>query len=121
MTVAFFDIYRGRTQHILFTVIWRHTYMVKDHSYSDMGYSFRLAASFFLYPIDRITHTTAIVKPVVVHLLEREIAQWAHHEGSKRRPSHHERTLLARSVHLASISWTKTRARFLYYFIYLFR
>ena len=35
---------------------------------------------------DRIAHTTAFVTPVVEHWLEREIAQWVHHEGSIRRP-----------------------------------
>ena len=30
------------------------------------------------HPTDRITHTTAFVTPVVVHWLEREIAQWVH-------------------------------------------
>ena len=34
------------------------------------------------YPTDRIIHTTAFVTPVVEHMLEREIAQWVHHEGS---------------------------------------
>ena len=54
--------------------------MIKDHSDSEignpLGYSFRLAAGFFymLHPIDRITHATAFVKPVVEHWLEREIA-----------------------------------------------
>ena len=38
------------------------------------------------HPTDRITHTTAFVTPVVEHWLEREIAQWVHHEGSIRRP-----------------------------------
>ena len=33
---------------------------------------------------DRITHTTAFATPVVRHWLEREIAQWVHHEGSMR-------------------------------------
>ena len=28
------------------------------------------------HPTDRMTHTTAFVKPVVDHWLEREIAQW---------------------------------------------
>ena len=42
-----------------------------------------------LHPTDRIAHSTAIVIPVVEHWLEREIAQWVHHEGSIRRPSHH--------------------------------
>ena len=39
------------------------------------------------HPTDRIAHTTAFVTPVVEHWLEREIAQWVHHE----------RTLLPRS------------------------
>ena len=38
------------------------------------------------HPTDRITHNTAFVTPVVEHWLEREIAQWVHHEGSIRRP-----------------------------------
>ena len=38
------------------------------------------------HPTDRITHTTTFVTPVVEHWLEREIAQWVHHEGSIRRP-----------------------------------
>ena len=38
------------------------------------------------HPTYRIIHTTAVITPVVEHLLEREIAQWVHHEGSTRRP-----------------------------------
>ena len=38
------------------------------------------------HPTDKITHTTAFVTPVVEHWLDREIAQWVHHEGSIRRP-----------------------------------
>ena len=38
------------------------------------------------HPTDRITHTTAFVTPVVEHWLEREIAQWVHHEGLIRQP-----------------------------------
>ena len=33
------------------------------------------------HPTDRIVHTTTFVTPVVEHWLEREIAQWVHHEG----------------------------------------
>ena len=36
------------------------------------------------HPTDRMVHTTAIVTPVMEHWLEREIAQWVHHEGSIR-------------------------------------
>ena len=35
-------------------------------------------------PTARIVHTTAFVTLVVVHWLEREIAQWVHHAGSIR-------------------------------------
>ena len=48
-------------------------HMVKDHSDSEIGYSFRLAARFLFYmhhPTDRIAHTTAFVTPVVEHWLE---------------------------------------------------
>ena len=38
------------------------------------------------HPTDRIAHTTAFVTPVMEHWLEREIAQWVHHEGSIQRP-----------------------------------
>ena len=49
------------------------------------------------HPTDRLAHTTTFVTPVVVHWLEREIAQWV--QPMKDRsddPSHHERTLLPR-------------------------
>ena len=38
------------------------------------------------HPTDRIAHSTAVVTLVLVHWLEREIAQWVHHERSIRRP-----------------------------------
>ena len=50
-----------------------------------MGYSFQLAARVLLYA-DRITHTMTFVTPVVEQWLEREIAQWVHHEGLIRQP-----------------------------------
>ena len=50
------------------------------------------------HPTDRIAHTTAFVTPVVVHWLEREIAQWVHPMKDRSDdPSHHGRTLLPRS------------------------
>ena len=43
------------------------------------------------HPTDRIVHTTAFVKPVVAHWLEREIAQWVHPMKDRSDdPSHHE-------------------------------
>ena len=38
------------------------------------------------HPTDRIAHTMAFVTPVVGHWVERDIAQWVHHEGSIRQP-----------------------------------
>ena len=53
------------------------------------------------HPTDRITHTTAFVKPVVEHWLEREIAQWVHHEGSIQRPIAPLANALTTELHLA--------------------
>ena len=83
-------------------------HMVKDHSDSEketrchhMGYSFQLTSkgSFICtIPQTGITHTTAFVTPVVVHWLEREIAQWVHPMKDRSDDSsHHERTPLPRS------------------------
>ena len=69
--------------------------MVKDHSDSERGNP--LPPHGLLFPIsskgsfictipERIAQTTAFVKPVVEHWLERAIAQWVHHEGFIRRP-----------------------------------
>ena len=70
--------------------IWQSTTEIarEDTRCRHMGYSFRLAARCFYmhHPTDRITHTTAFVTPVVQHWLERDLAQWVHHEGSIRRP-----------------------------------
>ena len=38
------------------------------------------------HPTDRITYSTVFVTPVMEHWLEREIAQWVHHEGLIRWP-----------------------------------
>ena len=53
------------------------------------------------HPIDRIVHTTAFVTPVVVHWLEREIAQWIHCEGSIWRPIAPWANVLSTELHLA--------------------
>ena len=69
--------------------------MVKGHSDSEKedlqpplhGHnSFQLAATDHLYahPTDRRVHGLCL--PVVEYWLEREIAQWVHHEGSIQRP-----------------------------------
>ena len=61
--------------------------MVKDHSDSEREetrYSFRLAARVLLYASSHRQNNTAFVTLVVEHWLEREIAQWVHHEGSIR-------------------------------------
>ena len=53
------------------------------------------------HPTDRIAHTTAFVTSVVEHWLEREIAQWVHHEGSIRRPIAPWANALTAELHLA--------------------
>ena len=66
--------------------------MVKDHLDSEKGnplpplHFFQQRIFYMHHPTDRITHTTAFVTSVMEHWLEREIAQWVHHEGSIRRP-----------------------------------
>ena len=45
------------------------------------------------HPTDRKAHATAFVTPVVEPLLERETAQWVHHEGST------HRTMIEHSYH----------------------
>ena len=52
----------------------------------------------------RITHNTAFVTPVVEHWMEREIAQWVHHEGSIRRPIAPWANALTTELHLALLS-----------------
>ena len=91
------DVYTANRE--LFYLMTHTTYfiygvgqMVKDHWVREetccchyMGYYFLISSKGFFYmhhPIDRITHTTAFVTPVVEHWLEREIAQWVHYEGS---------------------------------------
>ena len=70
--------------HFIYGDMASGIYMVKDHSDSERG---KQQGLFYMHhPTDRITHTTAFVTPVVEHWLEREIAQWVHHEGSIRRP-----------------------------------
>ena len=65
--------------------IWQRTTQIakEETRCRHMGYSFRLFCMH--HPTDRITHTTVFVKPVMEHWLERQIAQWVHHEGSIRR------------------------------------
>ena len=63
--------------------------MVMDHSGSERRNSLppygllcpiSSKGSFICIIRDRITHTMAFVTPVVEHKLEREIAQWFHHD-----------------------------------------
>ena len=65
--------------------------MVKNHSDCKRGNPLPphgLLQGFFYmhHPTDRIAHTMAFVTPVMEHWLEREIAQWVHHEGSIQQP-----------------------------------
>ena len=77
--------------------------MVKDHSDSEKGnplpphrllLSINSTIFYMHHPTDRIAHTTAFVKPVVEHWVEREIAQWVHPmKDWSDDPSHHKRML----------------------------
>ena len=61
--------------------------MVKNHSDSERGnlllplHGLLLSISSKGSFTDMIAHTTAFVTRVVENWLEREIAQWVHHEG----------------------------------------
>ena len=65
-------------------------HMIKDHSDRERGNPlpphgllFPISSKVFLYASSHIPRT--FITPVVEHWLEREIAQWVHHEGSIRR------------------------------------
>ena len=82
--------------------------MVKDHSDSERGNLLlphgllpliSSKGSFIcIIPPDRIIHTTAFVTPVVEPWLERDIAQWVHHEGSIRRNIKSQRSLTTKNL-----------------------
>ena len=63
------------------------------------------------HPTERITHTTAFfVTPVVLHWLNREIAQWVHHEGSIRRHIALRANALTTELHLAVADRTEAES-----------
>ena len=78
--------------------IWQRTTQIarEETQCRHVGYSFRLAGRVLLYASSH-RQTTAFVTPVVEHWLERERAQWVHHEGSIWRcilnTSYHKRTV----------------------------
>ena len=85
-------------------IIWQRTIQVvrEETCCLHMGYSFRLAARVILYaPPDRLAHTTVFVTPVVENWLERELAQWVHHEGSTRWPIAPWANALTTELHFA--------------------
>ena len=92
--ILFVLVKEGRKVNVLFNdalntfYLWLYGvgHMVKDHSLSKRvnplpPYGLLFPISSMHHPTDRIAHTTAFVTPVVGHWLEREIAQWFHHEG----------------------------------------
>ena len=56
--------------------------MVKDHSDRERGNPLPpLKGFFYMHHLTyRLAHTKAFVTPVMEHWLEREIAEWVHHE-----------------------------------------
>ena len=95
-----------------YTWLYSVRHMVKDHSDSERrnsllphGLSFQISSegSFICIIPDRIAHTMAFVTPVAGHWLEREIAQWVHHEGSIRHPITPWANTLTTELHLAPV------------------
>ena len=93
-----------------------HFYLrLYDHSDSEKGNP--LLPHRLLFPINskgsfictiphRITHTTALVTPVVEHWLEREIAQWVHPMKDRSDdPLHHERMFLPWNFRVRNSVW----------------
>ena len=81
-------------------------HMVKDHSDSERGNP--LTPHGLLFSINRrgsfictIPQTGYHVTPVMEHWLERDIAQWVHHEGLIRRPIAPWANALTTELHLA--------------------
>ena len=70
--------------------------MVKDHSDSERGNP--MPQQGLLVPINS---KGSFVTPLVEHWLEREIAQWVHHEGSIRQPIAPRANALTTELHLA--------------------
>ena len=90
------------------------THMVKDHSDSERGnllpphgLLFLISSKDYFTCIipERITHTTALASPVVEHWLEREIAQWVHHEGLIWRRIAPWANAVHTELHLAPLFW----------------
>ena len=116
-TCIFLYVRRERERNVLFNDALNTFYlrlygvrhiMVKDHSDIEKGkplpphrllLSINSKGSFICTIPYRITHTTAFVKQVVDHWLEREIAQWVHPMKDRSDdPSHYERTLYLRAT-----------------------
>ena len=67
--------------------------------------------SFICIIPDRIIHTTAFVTPVVEHWLEREIAQWIHHDRSIWWPIAPWANALTTELHLTPHNTNRKRKR----------
>ena len=70
------------TTHILFTVIWRRTYgkepfRLRERKPATATWAtpsdYQQGFFYMHHPTDRLGHTTAFVKPVVKHWLERDL------------------------------------------------
>ena len=70
--------------------IWLRTILIarEETRWSHIEFSFRLTARVLLYASSHRQDNTyhSLCYAVVEHWLEREVAQWVHHEGSIRRP-----------------------------------
>ena len=83
--------------HFIYGYMASDIIMVKDHSDSERV---NPLPPYIHHPTDRIATTTVFVTPVVEHWLERELAQWVHHEESTRRPIAPRANILTTELHL---------------------
>ena len=80
-----------------------------------MGYSFRLAARVLLYAPSHWQDSTyhCLFTPVMEHRLEREIAQWVHHEGLIQWPITPRVNALTTELHLDPTYWMSQLQNFI--------
>ena len=83
---AISDLTGKKDGKVLFTGLWRQAYG-KGTFRNISTWAIKCKGFFYMHhPTYRIAHTMAFVTPVLEHLLEQEITQWVHCDGSIRRP-----------------------------------
>ena len=72
--------------HFIYGYMASDIIMVKDHSDSERENPLPPHGVFFPIIARVLLNASSQITPVVEHWLEREIAEWVHHEGLIRRP-----------------------------------